>query len=441
MSLKKIVVLGAGRSSRHVISHLKQVAVQEGFEVVVADADISHISQLIPANDRLSYVQGNAGDSSFRLALMQGSQLVISMLPAFMHIDVVQDCLELEIDIITPSYVSPALQELHEEAQSKNVLVLNEMGVDPGIDHMSAMEIIHRLKNEGASILSFESYTGGLVAPKSDTNLWGYKISWNPRNVVMAGSGGLAQYRENSKVRYIPYSRVFEDITEVVASDGVTYDAYANRNSLQYLSLYGLDTVQTLIRGTLRKKGFCEAWTVLVNAGFTNDDTVLTSGLVNTWEELSESVLGAKRLAAWKKGEGLSSSQHAKLEELGLWSSIPLQKKDATLAVHLQDLLERQWVLQPGDADLIVMVHRFIYEINGVRRQLMSSLVLEGENDVYTAMSKTVGMPIAFGAVRLLRGQFSSKGVHIPISPEFYSPLLEDLRQTGIRFEESITEI
>ena len=228
MSLKKIVVLGAGRSSRHVISHLAKVAPQEGFKIVVADADISGISNLIPADEFLSYVQGNAGDSDFRLNLMQGSQLVISMLPAFMHTEVVQDCLVLEIDIITPSYVSPALQELHDEAVSKNVLVLNEMGVDPGIDHMSAMDIIHRLKSEGAELNSFESYTGGLVAPKSDTNLWGYKISWNPRNVVMAGSGGLAQYRHNGKVRYIPYSRIFEDITEVKDDKGIPYDAYAS---------------------------------------------------------------------------------------------------------------------------------------------------------------------------------------------------------------------
>ena len=441
MSLKKIVVLGAGRSSRHVISHLAKVAPQEGFKIVVADADISGISNLIPADEFLSYVQGNAGDSDFRLNLMQGSQLVISMLPAFMHTEVVQDCLVLEIDIITPSYVSPALQELHDEAVSKNVLVLNEMGVDPGIDHMSAMDIIHRLKSEGAELNSFESYTGGLVAPKSDTNLWGYKISWNPRNVVMAGSGGLAQYRHNGKVRYIPYSRIFEDITEVKDDKGIPYDAYANRNSLQYLSLYGIEEIPTLIRGTLRKKGFCDAWNVLVHAGFTNDDTVIPQGQVSNWQELAEAVLGSQRLNEWKSGVGLTTEQFNRLNELGIWSDTPLSMKSATLSSHLQELMEKKWVLLPGDADLIVMVHRFNYTKNNKKFQLMSSLVLEGDNDVFTAMSKTVGMPIAFAAVRLLKGEFRSKGVHIPITPEFYSPLISDLQQVGIRFHESISEL
>ena len=441
MSLKKIVVLGAGRSSRHVISHLSKVASLEGFQIVVADADISGISKLIPQNENLKYVEGNAGDSDFRLNLMQGSQLVISMLPAFMHIEVVQDCLVLEIDIITPSYVSPALQELHAEAVSKNVLVLNEMGVDPGIDHMSAMDIIHRLKTEGAHIKSFESYTGGLVAPRSDTNKWGYKISWNPRNVVMAGSGGLAQYRQNGKVRYIPYSRIFEDISEVKDDKGVPYDAYANRNSLQYLSLYELEDIDTLIRGTLRKKGFCDAWNVLVNAGFTNDDTLIPQGQVKTWSDLAEAVLGNKLLSNWKKGIGLSPEQFERLTELGIWSDLPLSSKDATIAVHLQELLEKQWVLLPGDADMIVMVHRFNYEKAGKSYQLISSLVLEGDNDVYTAMSKTVGMPIAFGAIRLLKGEFKSKGIHIPTTPEFYIPLLDDLKSVGIDFHESISEL
>jgi saccharopine dehydrogenase (NAD+, L-glutamate forming) len=358
------------------------------------------------------------------------------MLPAFMHAEVVRDCINFHVHVFTPSYVSPEVNAMNERAIQEDVLVLNEMGVDPGIDHISAMEIIHRLKSEGAEIESFESYTGGLVAPASDDNLWGYKISWNPRNIILAGNSGHAMYRENNKLRMVPYYKLFDEVETVVASDGVRYDAYANRNSVHYLELYGLEEVQKLVRGTLRKQGYCKGWSFLVKNGFTNDDTKIPAGEFRTWADLTFSLLGVNFNL---KNENVEVA--AMLEEIGLFSNEPLKNEELTCAQHLQQLLEKKWVLKPGDRDMIVMVHKFGYRLNEKKFMLTSSLVLEGDDEFKTAMSKTVSMPIAFAVEHLFNGDFTSRGVQIPVTPEFYKPLLHDLHNFGISFVETVEEL
>jgi saccharopine dehydrogenase (NAD+, L-glutamate forming) len=310
------------------------------------------------------------------------------------------------------------------------------MGVDPGIDHISAMEIIHRLKEKGAEITSFESYTGGLVAPASDDNLWGYKISWNPRNIILAGSSGHAMYREDNKLRMVPYYNLFDKVDTVVASDGVRYDAYANRNSVHYLELYGLENVEKLVRGTLRKQGYCSGWSFLVKSGFTNDDTKIPAGSFSTWFDLSQSLLGVNFNI---KNE--SQEIAAMLNEIGIFSNESLSNVEQTCAQHLQELLEKKWVLKEGDRDMIVMVHKFGYALHGKKYMLNSSMVLEGDDEFKTAMSKTVGMPIAFAVERLFNGDFSARGVQIPVTPEFYEPLLLDLKNIGISFVETVEEV
>jgi len=403
---------------------------------VVADTNVSHWIEEYGSLDQVDFISGDATNAEFRHELIAHSSLVISMLPAFMHAEVVKDCINFHVHVFTPSYVSPEVHAMHEAALQEGVLVLNEMGVDPGIDHISAMEIIHRLKSQGAEIESFESYTGGLVAPESDDNLWGYKISWNPRNIILAGSTGHAMYRENNKLRMVPYFKLFDEVDTVVASDGVSYDAYANRNSVHYLELYGLENVQKLVRGTLRKQGYCKGWSFLVKNGFVNDDTKIPSGEFSTWVELSQSLLGLSFNLKDEKEEVVEM-----LKEIGIFSNEPLKKEELTCAQHLQQLLERKWVLKEGDRDMIVMVHKFGYALNGKKFMLTSSMVLEGDDEFKTAMSKTVSMPIAFAVERLFNGDFSSRGVQIPVTAEFYKPLLHDLHNFGISFVEKIEEI
>jgi saccharopine dehydrogenase-like NADP-dependent oxidoreductase len=436
MEMKKIILFGAGRSARHLVSFLVEGAIAGKWNVVVADTNVAHWIDEYGDLEQVEFIAGDASDAAFRQGLIAHSSLVISMLPAFMHAEVVRDCINFHVHVFTPSYVNPEVNAMHDRAVQEGVLVLNEMGVDPGIDHISAMEIIHRLKEQGAEITSFESYTGGLVAPQSDDNLWGYKISWNPRNIVLAGSSGHAMYREDNKLRMVPYYNLFDDVDTVVASDGVRYDAYANRNSIHYIELYGLENVRKLVRGTLRKRGYCSGWSFLVKNGFTNDDTKIPAGSFSTWSELSQSLLGVNFNI---KNE--SQEIAAMLNEIGIFSEEYLLNEEQTCAQHLQQLLEKKWVLQEGDCDMIVMVHKFGYTLNGKNFVLNSSMVLEGDDEFKTAMSKTVGMPIAFAVERLFNGDFSSRGVQIPVLQEFYEPLLKDLKNIGISFVETVEEI
>jgi saccharopine dehydrogenase-like NADP-dependent oxidoreductase len=436
MDTKKIILFGAGRSARHLVSFLVEGASEGKWNVVVADVNVDHWVKEYGGAVGVNFVSGDAQNADFRQEHISHASLVISMLPAFMHLDVVRDCINFHVHVFTPSYVSPQVNELHELAVQENVLVLNEMGVDPGIDHLSAMEIIHRLKAVGAKIESFESYTGGLVAPASDDNLWGYKISWNPRNIILAGSSGHAMYREDNKLRMVPYFNLFDQVEIVVAHDGVSYDAYANRNSVHYLELYGLEDVKKLVRGTLRKQGYCNGWSFLVKNGFTNDDTKIPSGTFRTWAELSQSLLGVN-FDVNNENEKVG----AMLNEIGIFSEESIANEEYTCAEHLQQLLEKKWVLKKGDRDMIVMVHKFGYTLNEKRYMLTSSMVLEGVDEFKTAMSKTVGMPIAFAVERLFNGDFVSRGVQIPVTPEFYVPLLQDLKPIGISFVESIVEL
>ena len=436
MEMKKIILFGAGRSARHLVSFLVEGALLAKWSVVVVDTNVQHWVDEYGDLRGMKFITGDATDANFRQELITHSSLVISMLPAFMHVEVVRDCINFHVHVFTPSYVSPEVNAMHELALQEDVLVLNEMGVDPGIDHISAMEIIHRLKEQGAKITSFESYTGGLVAPSSDDNLWGYKISWNPRNIILAGSSGHAMYREDNKLRMVPYYNLFDEVDTVVASDGVRYDAYANRNSVHYLELYGLENVEKLVRGTLRKQGYCSGWSFLVKNGFTNDDTKIPAGSFSTWFDLSQSLLGVNFNI---KNE--SQEIAAMLNEIGIFSNESLSNVEQTCAQHLQELLEKKWVLKEGDRDMIVMVHKFGYALHGKKYMLNSSMVLEGDDEFKTAMSKTVGMPIAFAVERLFNGDFSARGVQIPVTPEFYEPLLLDLKNIGISFVETVEEV
>lgn len=430
MEKKKVVVIGAGRSATHLIEYLAKLAQEQIIDLVVADMNLSHWSHLTNVERH----EINIHDTDKVRQVLHGAFCVVSMVPADFHILIVRPAVQMGIHAFTPSYVSTSIHDLNDLALSNDVLILNEMGVDPGIDHMSAMELIHRVKSQGMHIESFESYTGGLVAKRSDTNKWGYKISWNPRNIVLAGSSGHALFRENGKDRLLPYNKLFSEVVEVQASDNEFYEGYANRNSLTYVEDYGLNNALTVKRGTLRKKGFSHGWNFLVQSGYTNDATLVPPSLL-TWNDLSLSLLGEHGFESIKNNTKLFSQ----LEELGLFSAQLLKKESQSCAAHLQDLLEEKWRLEQGDSDKIVMVHRLRATKDTKMYEFTSSLVIEGENERHTAMSKTVGMPIAFAVERMIRGEIRERGVRLPILPELYLPILEDLKKIGVAFTESET--
>ena len=428
MEKKKVVVVGAGRSATHLIEYLANLAEEQIIDLVVADINLSHWAHLVSVD----CVEIDIHDAEKVKQILSGAFCVVSMVPADFHILIVRPAVEMGVHAFTPSYVSASIQELNELALSNDVLILNEMGVDPGIDHMSAMELIHRIKSQGMRIESFESFTGGLVAKRSDTNKWGYKISWNPRNIVLAGSSGHALFRENGKDRLLPYTKLFSEVVEVKASDQVIYEGYANRNSLTYVEDYGLEDALTVKRGTLRKQGFSRGWNFLVQSGYTNDATLVPPTIL-TWNDLSISLLGERGVHSLKS----DSELFIQLDELGLFSDKQLKKESQSCAAHLQNLLEEKWRLEQGDSDKIVMVHRLRATKEKTVFEYTSSLVIEGENERHTAMSKTVGMPIAFAVERMIRGEIKERGVRLPIMPELYLPILADLKKIGVEFIES----
>lgn len=377
-----------------------------------------------------------------RRKLIRDHSLVISMLPAFMHGDVARDCVEAGVHLATASYVSAEIRALNDEAVSKNILLLNECGLDPGIDHASAMHILDRLKEQGAELLAFKSYCGGLVAPESNTNPWGYKFSWNPRNVILAGQG-TAQYLEQGELKLLPYNRLFKQ-SEVVHIKGLgDFDAYANRDSISYIEAYGLQGIPTMLRGTLRQKGYCKAWNVLVRLGLTDDSTRLSHCNRYTYTDLLASLLPGSggeiksRLKQFMAGDW-DPEIESMLESLDLFAHRKIELKEATPAQLLQHLLEDKWKLQALDKDMVVLQHQFSYRLPSEKaaRLLRSSLVVIGKDQKQTAMALTVGLPLAITVKNLLCGKLKLSGIQIPTHKAIYEPLLKELEQEGLVFTE-----
>ncbi len=440
--MRKILILGAGRSASSLIKHLLDKSAEQDFFITVADRDQRAAQEAIgESGDRKNAIAFDAGDGDGRRSLIADHDLVISMLPASMHVEVVKDCIALKTNVATPSYVPDEMWDLNQAAKDAGIIVLNEMGLDPGIDHMSAMRVLDRIRSAGGAMLSFESYTGGLIAPESDDNPWGYKFTWNPRNVVLAGQGAAAQFVRDTRLRFIPYHRLFTRVTQIAVDGYGSFDGYANRDSLKYRSHYGLEDIPTLTRGTLRQEGFCDAWNVFVQLGCTDDTYVVPCQPDMEWRTFFNRFLPPGTLAmqdtlAEYLGINKDSETLKKLDWLGVFSDKKIGLHDSSPAVILQKLLEEKWVLQPKDKDMIVMWHRFGYTQNGTQHRLEASLVVEGKDQRYTAMSDTVGLPIAIAAEMILNGELQRTGVTMPLTSDIYDPVLDRLEELGIIFKE-----
>jgi saccharopine dehydrogenase-like NADP-dependent oxidoreductase len=308
---------------------------------------------------------------------------------------------------------------------------------------MSAMKVLDEIRAIGGNIILFESFCGGLVAPESDTNLWNYKFSWNPRNVVLAGQGGAAKFIQEGKYKYIPYSKLFRR-TEFLEVEGFgRFEAYANRDSLKYRNVYGLDNALTCYRGTIRRVGYSRAWDILVQLGMTDDTYTMEDSEHMTYREFTNSFLPyhPTDTVEIKLRHAQKIDQDDiiwdKLVELDLFRSDKIVGlKNATPAQILEKILAEKWTLQPHDKDMIVMYHKFGYELNGEHKQIDATMVCIGDDQIYTAMSKTVGLPVAIATLKILKGEIKTPGVQLPISKEVYEPILEELERYGVVFKE-----
>ncbi|MEC7005682.1 MAG: saccharopine dehydrogenase family protein [Bacteroidota bacterium] len=440
--MKKIVIFGAGRSSTSLIEYLLSIAEEQNLLITLLDYN-EELAKSKINNHKFGEAHFiDANNPNERLKFIKESQLVISMLPAHMHLGIVKDAIHEKVHVITPSYVTEEIRSLNADAQNNDVLILNEMGLDPGIDHMSAKKIIDEIEDNGGKLTGFESFTGGLVAPESDDNPWNYKFTWNPRNVVLAGQGGAAKFIQEGKYKYIPYNKLFRR-TEIIEIEGFgKFEGYANRDSLRYRSVYGLNEIPTMYRGTLRKIGFCRAWNVFVQLGLTDDSYVIEGSENMTNRDFINSFLAYNPHDSvelkLRHYLGIEQDDYIweKLVWLGLFEDKKIGLKNATPAQILQKILQDKWSLREEDKDMIVMWHKFNFSQKGVDKEIRSHMVYIGKDNKFTAMSDTVGLPLGIAAKLLLSGKIKNRGVKLPIEREIYLPVLSELEQLGITFEE-----
>lgn len=440
---RKILMLGAGKSTAYLIDYFLKKSQKENLELVIGDLHPENIPEKFRQHDHCHTAKLDITNNDQRKKMITDSDIVVSMLPARMHHLVAQDCVNEKKNLVTASYVSDELRALDSQVKKNGLVFMNEIGLDPGIDHMSAMEVIDRIREKGGKMLLFESFTGGLVAPKNDDNLWHYKFTWNPRNVVLAGQGGAAKFIQEGSYKYIPYHKLFRR-TEFLDIEGYgKFEAYANRDSLWYRDAYGLQDVLTLYRGTMRRVGFSKAWNMFVQMGMTDDTFHIENSKGMSYRQFVNLFLpySPTDSVELKLRHYLNIDQDdimwEKLEELDLFSAtktIPIQ--NATPAQCLQSILEGSWTLKENEKDMIVMYHKFGYELDGKKKQLDANMVALGENQTYTAMSKTVGLPVAIATLQILNGAIKTPGVQIPINKEVYQPVLNELKQYGIVFNE-----
>ncbi len=496
--MKCIVLFGAGKSATVLIDYLKQLATEKSWSIIVADSNLKTVKQKTGRHPLVKPVQLNIEHEQQRKELIQQADVVISLMPPALHYLIALDCILFHKHLLTASYVDEQLQQLRDDIKHRNLLFLCEMGLDPGIDHMSAMQMIHAIQSQGGTVTSFKSHCGGLVAPESDDNPWHYKISWNPRNIVVAGKSG-AVYKENDQVIHTGYPDLFTNNRPVHIPQLGSYACYPNRDSLQYQSLYNLEAAHTFIRTTLRHPDYCFGWKNIIDLKLTDEEKQYeTDGMsiadffkehfekngFDKWlndmllsrlsvaKELMQQLTQLIETEETAKEEGEEKDNFLVVDANGDLSSIAIEdvkdKAAETVAgkMHeanltlkqlfslgldddmlinrglcsaaevLQFILEQKLPLEANDKDMVVMLHEVEYTVNDKTRKATSTLIVKGKDNVHTAMAKTVGLPLGIAAKLILEGKIKERGLHIPIIPAIYKPVLEDLKRQGIEFTE-----
>lgn len=441
--MRNILIIGAGRSASSLIKYLLEKSESENLHITIGDLSLELAQRKTNGHKNATAIALDINNTSQRQTEIQKADIVISMLPAHMHIEVAKDCVTFKKHMVTASYVSDAMKALDIQAKENGLVFMNEVGLDPGIDHMSAMKVLDEIREKGGKIILFESFCGGLVAPESDTNLWNYKFTWAPRNVVLAGQGGAAKFIQEGTYKYIPYNKLFRR-TEFLEVDGYgRFEGYANRDSLKYRSVYGLDNALTVFRGTIRRVGYSKAWDMFVQLGMTDDSYAIDDSENMSYREFVNLFLPyhSTDSVEIKLRHQLKIDQDDvmwdKLVELDLFNDRKkLGLKNATPAQALEKILTDSWTLQPTDKDMIVMYHKFGYELGGEKKQIDATMVCIGEDQTYTAMAKTVGLPVAMATLQILNGNIKTYGVQLPIKKEVYKPILKELEEYGVIFSE-----
>ncbi len=441
--MKKITILGAGLSATSLINYLLERAEKYDWNIKLGDYDLDLAKSKVNGNPRGAAFQFDVTNEELVAEIVSKSDIVVSMMPASFHHIIAKECVKHKKNMLTASYVSDAMKQLNDEAKEAGVGLFNELGVDPGIDHMSAMRIIDNLRNNGNKLNAFFSFTGGLVAPEYDNNPWNYKFTWNPRNVVLAGQG-ISMFIRNGKYKYIPYQQLFRRVMTTTVDGYGEFEVYPNRDSLSYREIYGLEDIPTIFRGTMRRPGYTKAWNVFVQLGATDDTYIIEDSENMTYRDFINTFLPYESHTPVEVKiqhllpELIDEEVMTKLVWLDIFSHKKVELKRATPAQILQKILEEKWQLDEGDKDMIVMQHRFEYtDSNDAEKAIVSSMVMKGESLQNTAMAITVGLPLAIATKMVANGETKLTGVHTPVIPELYNPILDELAELGIEFTET----
>lgn len=429
--MRTILLFGAGKSATVLIEYLLDNAAAENWKLQVVDADTRLATSKVGNSLFGEPLAFDIENYELRNQHIQQADIVISLLPPAWHFIVAKNCVAAKKNLLTASYIDENIRQLQSDIEKNKLFFLCEMGLDPGIDHMSAMKLIDEIRNQEGEISSFKSHCGGLVAPESDNNPWHYKISWNTKSVVMAGKAG-ATYQENGMPVNINYDQLFKNRKEIEITGLGSYDWYPNRDSMSYATLYGLQQASTFIRTTLRHPNFMKGWNQIVQLRLTDE--------LFLYDTKNKSLKSFYQDHFQKYAFDISTFDKTILEQLqflGLDDDETIIGKDSSNAADVMQLiLENKLSLLPQDKDMIVMKHELEYKIEANQFKRNSTLVVKGENNLHTAMAKTVGLPLGIAARLILNGEIKLDGLHIPTHPKIYLPVLKELEKYGIEFQE-----
>ena len=440
--MKKVIILGAGLVTKPLVRYLLD---HPDFEVEVASRTVSKAVKLIDNHPQGTASELNLKNEELLREKISKADLVISMVPYSFHPTVAKYCLEFKKDMVTTSYVSDEMKNLDGEAKEAGILILNEVGLDPGIDHMEAMRIIHDVEENGGQILGFTSFCGGLPAPEANTNPFGYKFSWSPIGVLLAGKNS-AQYLKNGQEVLIPSEDLFDNYSIIEIEGLGEFEGYPNRNSLPYTQLYGIQSTKTMLRGTLRYKGWCPTMKKIVELGLLDEEEKDWSGL--NYKDFMRKLMNEPS----EKDITKALSTHLNIEEdseiikrlewLGLLREDPLPLTKGSALDLLADRMLAKLQYEEGERDMIILQHEFVASFPGDKKEKITSTLIDyGIPHGDTSMARTVSLPTAITTRLILEEKIKKTGVHIPVLPEFYEPTLQELKDVGIVFKEKREEI
>ncbi len=442
--MKNIFVIGAGRTATALISYLLDKAGEHKWKITVGDFDFTLAEKKIGNSPNGRAIKFDAFNEQQRETEISDADIVISFLPPSLHETIALECLKQKTNMVTASYVTPGMMKLDEDVKRNGLLFLNEMGLDPGIDHMDVMHMKEKVDSEGGEIISLKSFCGALISPESDDNPWHYKFTWSPMNVILAGQGN-ARYKENSEIKEVPYEKLFMNTEKIDVPGLGAFEAYPNRDSIPYIVKYGLNGVKDFYRGTLRRPGFCEAWSALIKIGLTNSERVWKDTRNLTISEWVKSSLPSSN-GLPLEDEIASYLQISKNDEvfkkiswLDLFSNKKIDSGEAASSQILLNLLMDKWEFREGDRDMVVLRTEIIYKSNKGRKKISSTMIYKGTDQLNTAMTYTGGLPVGIAVKLIASEEIKEKGVVIPVYKDIYTPVLKELQEYGIKFIEEET--